>query len=88
VDPPLVVRGQQPGDRLRPLGSPGERALKELFVDRKVPAPARSRVPLVLSRGRILWVGGLALAEESRIREDTDRLVRLSIDVGDRGESA
>ena len=76
---PLRVRGMQPGDRIRPLGSRGSRKLQDVFVDLRVPAALRQGVPLVVSQGTILWVCGLVSAEQGRITPETDEVVRLSI---------
>lgn len=79
---PLVVRAPLPGDRLRPLGAPGTRKVHDVMVDLRVPAHARPRTPLVVCGERILWVCGLAVAEEGRIARDTTDLVRLSLSRG------
>ena len=78
---PLTVRGLGPGDRFRPLGAPGSRRVQDLLVDLRVPRAVRARLPLVLSGERPVWLCGLAVADESRIRSDTDRAVRLCVDV-------
>ncbi len=75
----LTVRGPRPGDRMRPLGSAGSRKLQDILVDLKVPARLRPRVPLVLAGDRIMWVGGMVVAEEGRICRETTRVVRLSL---------
>ena len=68
VDPPLVVRSRRPGDRFRPLGAPGRRKLQDVLVDRKIPREERDRVPIVVdARGRIVWVAGVAVADECRV---------------------
>jgi tRNA(Ile)-lysidine synthase len=65
---PLVVRYWRKGDRFRPLGAPGRRKLQDVFVDRKVPRNERHLVPVVMdSAGRIVWVAGVAMAEECRV---------------------
>jgi tRNA(Ile)-lysidine synthetase-like protein len=57
-DLPLVVRGWLPGDRIRTPG--GTKTLKKLFVERRVPRSARSRIPVVAdAAGRVLWVVGV-----------------------------
>lgn len=77
---PLTVRSRRPGDRLRPLGSPGSRKLQDLFVDRKVPGFARDRVPLVVDRsGRIVWVVGHAIADECRVTRPESGMVILEL---------
>ena len=53
----LFVRCRLPGDRMRLSG--GSKALKELYIDRKVPAAERSRVPVVCDENGILCVYGI-----------------------------
>lgn len=56
---PLVLRGWQPGDRVRlPYGS---KKVKKLFQERRVGRASRARVPvLVDAAGSVLWVVGVA----------------------------
>jgi len=64
-----VVRNRRPGDRLRPLGAPGARKLKELLVDRRVPAAERDRLPILEIDGSIAWVAGITIDERFRLAE-------------------
>jgi tRNA(Ile)-lysidine synthetase-like protein len=65
---PFTVRNRRPGDRMRPLGAPGRRKVQDLMVDRKIPRETRDSVPIVVdATGRIVWVAGLAIAEECRV---------------------
>jgi tRNA(Ile)-lysidine synthase len=68
----LEVRNRRPGDRLRPLGAPGMRSLKELLIDRKVPRAERDRVPLLVVDGRIAWVPGITIEDDLRLRGEGD----------------
>ena len=77
LDGALEVRGPRPGDRLRPLGSPGTRKLQDILVDLHVPAAARASTPLVVCDGRLVWVCGMLVAEEGRITSETTGIVRL-----------
>jgi tRNA(Ile)-lysidine synthase len=81
VTGPVTVRGPRAGDVIWPLGALGRRPLQDLFVDLKVPAALRGRVPLVLCGDRVMWVCGLAQSQKSRILRDTERIVRLSVGV-------
>ncbi len=56
---PWEVRSFRRGDRFRPMGMSGEKKLKDLFIDRKIPLARRRLIPLFLSRGEIFWVGGV-----------------------------
>jgi tRNA(Ile)-lysidine synthase len=79
LHPPLTVRSRRPGDRFRPLGLPGEKKLKELLIEAKIPAGERARVPLVCDRDGIVWVAGLRPAERCRVHAATKRLLILEL---------
>lgn len=63
----VSVRNRRPGDRLRPLGSPGSRKLKEVLIDRGVPRWQRDRLPLLCWAGEIAWVPGIAIDHRFRL---------------------
>jgi tRNA(Ile)-lysidine synthetase-like protein len=63
----LTVRNRRPGDRLRPLGSPGSRKLKEVLIDRGVPKERRDRLPLLCWAGEIAWVPGVTIGHRFRL---------------------
>jgi tRNA(Ile)-lysidine synthase len=68
---PLLIRARRDGDRYRPLGSPGRRKLKEIMRAKGVPVAERDSRPVFLSRGRIIWVPGLPIAEDVKITPAT-----------------
>jgi tRNA(Ile)-lysidine synthetase-like protein len=59
LEQPLVVRGRQPGDRMRPAGGAGTRRLQDILVDRRVPRALRDAWPVLAAGPRIVWVAGL-----------------------------
>lgn len=56
---PLTVRYYRNGDRFIPWGMSSRKKLKDLFIDRKIPLKTRSRIPLLVDRGEIVWVCGV-----------------------------
>ena len=77
----LVVDRWHPGDRMRMLGSAGTRKLQDIFVDRRIPFGDRGRVPIVKTDDRVVWIPGVALAEHSRVRQATTRVIHLAVRV-------
>lgn len=55
---PLHLRPRRPGDRC--VTAVGTQRVADLFVDAKVPRPARDRWPLVVAGERVVWVPGVA----------------------------
>jgi tRNA(Ile)-lysidine synthase len=77
---PLTVRNRRDGDRMKPLGAPGRRKLQDLFVDRKVARHERDRVPVIVdANGRIVWVAGVAMADECRVTRPQAGVVILEL---------
>ncbi len=73
----LLVRPRHPGERLRPLGLGGAKTLKEVMIDRKIPAAARALWPIVATAEHPLWLPGHVLDDRARVRPDSARVVRL-----------
>ena len=64
---PITVRSRQAGDSIRLSG--GTKTLKKLFIDRKIPAAQRSRIPVVCDEGGILAVEQIGIDQSRQRRE-------------------
>jgi tRNA(Ile)-lysidine synthase len=85
----VTVRNRRPGDRLRPLGAPGSRKLKDVLIDRGVPRRQRDRLPLLCWAGEIAWVPGITIDHRFRLTgEPTACLAEISGDYRDQREIA
>jgi len=76
VEFPLTIRSIRKGDRFSPLGMTGSQKLKKFFTNRKIPPPLRAGCPLLISRGKIIWVAGYRMDESVRIDSGTNRLLK------------
>ncbi|MDX6617405.1 MAG: tRNA(Ile)-lysidine synthase [Solirubrobacterales bacterium] len=74
----LSVRGWREGDRMRPLGLDGSKSLQDLFSDAKVPRSLRRSLPVVLAGDRIAWVAGVAVSDEFKLSDETERATLLT----------
>ena len=54
---PLVLRFRHSGDSIRLFG--GSRSLKKLFIDRKIPAAQRDRIPVIADNRGLVGVRGI-----------------------------
>ncbi|MEE9240750.1 MAG: tRNA lysidine(34) synthetase TilS [bacterium] len=59
-----VLRARREGDRFHPAGAPGEKKLKDFFIDQKVPYPERAFVPLVAAGKEVIWTVGRAVSQK------------------------
>jgi tRNA(Ile)-lysidine synthase len=74
----LTVRRRRPGDRFEAYGG-GERRLKSLLIDAKLPRWERARLPLVEQDGRILWVAGVRRGAVASVTAATREVVELRL---------
>lgn len=73
-----VLRTRMEGDRIHPLGAPGSRLLSDYLTDKKVDRPLRDHLPVIAVGRRILWVGGLGIAEDAAVHSTTSRMLRVT----------
>ena len=73
----LRVRPWRDGDRFRPLGLDGTKAVSDLLTNAQVPPWARESTLVLLSGAHIAWVVGHRLAHDVRVRGTTQRVARL-----------
>jgi tRNA(Ile)-lysidine synthase len=74
----LRVRTWREGDRMRPLGLDGSKTLQDLFSDAKVPRSLRRSLPVVVAGDRIAWVAGVAVSDEFKLSDDTERAALIT----------
>jgi tRNA(Ile)-lysidine synthase len=67
----VEIRNRRPGDRIRALGAPGMRRLKELLIDHKVPCAERDSLPLLVVDGTVAWVPGVTIDDRFRLRDES-----------------
>ncbi len=74
---PLELRPRRPGDRFRPAGGLGTTTLKKFLHARGVAREHRDRVPLLCSRGEIVWVVGHRAAADFLATPSSRRILHL-----------
>ncbi|VAW35766.1 tRNA(Ile)-lysidine synthetase [hydrothermal vent metagenome] len=79
LDGPLTLRTFRAGDRMRPVGMAGQKKLKDIFINGKVPARQRRETLLVLSRGVIIWACGLRRSGLAPVTGATKKVLKLTL---------
>ena len=76
--PEIVVRTLLPGEKFRPLGAPGEKPVRRIFTDKKIPENLRKNLPVFADGTGIAWIPGLPPAERFRILRAGGAALRLT----------
>ncbi|KQL47021.1 tRNA(Ile)-lysidine synthetase [Brevibacillus choshinensis] len=79
---PLFLRNRKPGDRLAVFGS-GEKKLKDLLIDAKVPRAWRDRLPLLTAGEEVILVPGVRRSAVAPVDEQTRRLLHVRVEFGE-----
>jgi tRNA(Ile)-lysidine synthase len=72
------VRGAEPGDVLCPLAGVGRRPVRRLLMEARVPRSERAGYPVVVQRGRVLWIPGVCRGTEA-VPAPGEPAVRLDV---------
>ncbi|HTR60098.1 MAG TPA: tRNA lysidine(34) synthetase TilS [Candidatus Binataceae bacterium] len=73
----LTARNFRAGDRIRPLGLSGTRKVKEVFIDRKLPARKRAVFPVVTMGSEIVWLPGLVRGDGALVTSASETVLHL-----------
>ena len=65
-----VVRSRRRGDYIRPFGAEGTQSLQDYFVNRRIDAAFRDRVPLLCRGSEVLLAGGVGAGRIPRTNEN------------------
>ncbi len=76
---PFRLRNRRKGDRFKPLGMKGTKSLADFFIDTKIPHHERDIVPILTSKGRIIWVVGYRISDEFKVTDKTKKVLKVEI---------
>lgn len=76
----LYIRTRRSGDRIAIDREGHQQKLKAWFVNEKIPAKERSRIPLITDGEQIVWIVGHRMSGAYQVREQTKRLLQIEIE--------
>jgi tRNA(Ile)-lysidine synthase len=76
---PMVIRSCKREDWFYPSGMKGRKKIKDFFSDEKIPISERIKVPLLLFRDRIAWVGGFRVDQKIAATRKTKYILRVEL---------
>ena len=62
-----------------PLGMNGNKKIKDLFIDLKIPKSQRNEIPLICFGDDISWVVGYRVSEKFKVSKDTKNILQIRI---------
>lgn len=80
IEKPIILRYRKDGDKFMPLGMSGNKKLKDLLMDLKIPKAERNKMPLICFGEDIAWVVGHRVSEKFKISKDTKNILQIRIE--------
>jgi tRNA(Ile)-lysidine synthase len=77
LDKEIMFRARRQGDRIRPLGMENPMRLKRFLINRCIPRFQRDTLPLLAADSEVLWVVGVGLSEEIRVKDRPTHLIKI-----------
>jgi tRNA(Ile)-lysidine synthase len=78
----VTVRRPRPGDKFWPIGLKGPKKVGKFVTAQRISRSKRDRLMVVADKEKILWLAPLRASEETKITDQTRRIVRLDIHPG------
>jgi len=75
----VLWRAARPGDRFHPLGMPAPMKLGDFLTAQRIPHYRRRSLSVLAEGSRVLWLCGVRLSAEVRVRRETQRFLRLHL---------
>ena len=73
----LIIRHWKEGDVFNPLGLQHHKKLSDYFIDNKIPKYKKHHIPILVNKGKILWICGERLSEKFKITSTTKDILKL-----------
>lgn len=76
----LFLRNRRDGDRIEPVGMRGSKKVKDIFINKKIPAQMRWKIPLLCIDNTVIWIIGYHKSRRFKVSEDTQNVLIVSFD--------
>ncbi len=74
-----MFRARRQGDYLTINNKMGHKSLQDYFVNEKIPRQERDKIYVLADGSHIMWVPGYRMSEYYKVREDTRKIMQVSI---------
>ncbi len=75
---PLKLRKWREGDSFQPFGMKGKKKLSKFFKDEKIPLIEKTKIWLLISNEKIVWVIGHRMDDRFKVAENTKKIIKIT----------
>ena len=74
----ISLRNRRNGDKIIPLGMSGNKKLKDIFIDMKIPKEDRDYIPILCFDENISWIIGIRVSEGYKVNKKTKNILKIT----------
>ena len=78
IEERLVIRKRRNGDKMLPLGMKGNKKVKDIFMDLKIPVDERDKIPVLCFDNEIAWLVEHKVSEKFKITKETKNIIKIT----------
>ena len=78
IEERLVIRKRRNGDKMLPLGMRGNKKVKDIFMDLKIPVDERDKIPVLCFDNEIAWLVAHKVSEKFKITKETKNIIKIT----------
>lgn len=75
----ISIRNRRNGDKIIPLGMTGNKKVKDIFIDMKIPKEERDNIPILCFDDKIAWIIGIRISEEYKVTDKSKNILKVVI---------
>lgn len=76
----ITLRFRKIGDKFNPLGMLGNKKMKDIFIDMKIPKEERDKIPLICFDNEIGWIVGYKVSNSFKIDCSTKKIMQIKLE--------
>ncbi|NFT92595.1 tRNA lysidine(34) synthetase TilS [Clostridium botulinum] len=73
----ILFRTRKNGDKITPLGMKGQKKLKDIFINMKVPKEERDLIPVICFDDDIAWILGLQISDNFKVTNNSKNILKI-----------
>lgn len=73
----ILFRTRKNGDKITPLGMKGQKKLKDIFINMKVPKEERDLIPVICFDNYIAWILGLQISDNFKVTNNSKNILKI-----------
>ncbi|MGL5087483.1 MAG: tRNA lysidine(34) synthetase TilS [Clostridium sp.] len=74
----IIIRTRKDGDKIKPLGMNGNKKVKDILINAKVPVEERGFIPIVCFDSYIGWIVGHKASNDYKLTQKTKKIIKIS----------